>query len=153
MAVLAIEGHKKLESAQQELFDAFSACFKTVNSRSIETWQPHEMIMLCNDATFFDLIDLIRTEISTLSGDATQPVSDVAGVAALARARDLQLEGELSTENLAEPLFRTQLLGELLVDLQSCRLMAKKICATDLSLELSDKANQESKDLIEEIAK
>lgn len=30
MAVLAIEGHKKLEAAQQELYDAFSACFKTV---------------------------------------------------------------------------------------------------------------------------
>ncbi|CAE6921608.1 Fam98a [Symbiodinium sp. CCMP2592] len=55
MAVLAIEGHKKLEAAQQELYDAFSACFKTVNGRSVETWQPHETIMLCNDTTFFDL--------------------------------------------------------------------------------------------------
>ncbi|CAE7941267.1 unnamed protein product [Symbiodinium necroappetens] len=59
MAVLAIEGHKKLEAAQQELYDAFSACFKTVNGRSVETWQPHETIMLCNDTTFFDLTGMV----------------------------------------------------------------------------------------------
>ncbi|CAE7330182.1 Fam98a [Symbiodinium natans] len=75
------------------------------------------------------------------------------GVAALARARGLYLEGDLTTENLAETVFRTQLLGELLADLQACRLMAKKYCCTDLRLELSDKATSEAKDVIEDIAK
>lgn len=153
MAVLAIEGHKKLESAQQELFDAFSACFKTVNGRSVETWQPHETIMLCNDTTFFDLAEALRSEISTLTGESLAPVTDVASIAALAKARELHLEGDLTTENLAETVFRTQLLGELLVDLQACRLMAKKYCCTDLRLELSDKATSEAKDLVEEVAK
>eukprot|EP00434_Breviolum_minutum_P003606 symbB.v1.2.003175.t1/scaffold173.1/size339812/18 len=153
MAVLALEGHKKLEAAQQELFDAFSACFKTVNGRTVETWQPHETIMLCNDTTFFDLADALRSEIAMLTGETLAPVTDVASIAALAQARELHLEGELNTENLAETVFRTQLLGELLVDLQACRLMSKKYCCTDLRLELSDKATSEAKDLVEEIAK
>ncbi|CAJ1432018.1 unnamed protein product [Effrenium voratum] len=153
MAVLAIEGHKKLEAAQQELFDAFSACFKTVNGRSIETWQPHEMVMLCNDTSFFDLADALGTEIATLSGETLPPVKDVASIAALAKARELYLEDDLTTENLAETVFRTRLLGELLVDLQACRLMAKKFCCTDLRLELSDKATGDAKDLVEQIAK
>lgn len=153
MAVLAIEGHKKLEAAQQELYDAFSACFKTVNGRSVETWQPHETIMLCNDTTFFDLTDSLRTEIATLTGESLPEVTDVSSVASLARSRELYLEGDLTTENLAEVVFRTQLLGELLADLQACRLIAKKFCCTDLRLELSDKATSEAKDVIEEIAK
>eukprot|EP00439_Symbiodinium_sp_Y106_P027280 s3251_g3.t1 len=153
MAVLAIEGHKKLEAAQQELYDAFSACFKTVNGRSVETWQPHETIMLCNDTTFFDLTDALRTEIATLTGESLPEVTDVSSVASLARSRELYLEGDLTTENLAEVVFRTQLLGELLADLQACRLIAKKFCCTDLRLELSDKATSEAKDVIEEIAK
>ncbi|CAK9038041.1 unnamed protein product [Durusdinium trenchii] len=153
MAVLAIEGHKKLEAAQQELYDAFSACFKTVNGRSVDTWQPHETIMLCNDTTFFDLAEALRAEIATLTGETLTPVTDVVSIAALAKARELHLEGDLTTENLAETVFRTQLLGELLVDLQACRLMAKKYCCTDLRLELSDKATSEAKDLVEDISK
>ena len=63
----------------------------------------------------------------------------------------------------AETVFRTQLLGELLADLQvlsgfpalvqfcaclakACRLMAKKFCCTDLRLELSDKVGSSGLD-------
>ena len=67
---------------------------------------------------YLRLPEAIRSEIASLSGDALPCVSDVASVAELARARQLHLEGDLSTENLAETVFRTQLLGELLVDLQ-----------------------------------
>eukprot|EP00971_Amphidinium_carterae_P099743 1972537-Amphidinium_carterae.1 len=72
MATLAIEGNKRLEQANQELFDAFSACFKTVNGRSVHTWQPHEMIMLTNDSCYFDLLDNLRSEIDQLSGSDTE---------------------------------------------------------------------------------
>ncbi|CAK0817726.1 unnamed protein product, partial [Prorocentrum cordatum] len=157
---LAIEGHRKLEAAQQELFDAFSACYKKVNGRLTEGWQPHEMIMLCNDACFFDLVEAIREEIEHLTGTAaapgeqTEPVSDVSGVLALIQARDMYLEVEfdLNAETLSDPLFRTQVLGELLVDLQSCRIEQRKFCTTDLRLELTDKIGQEARPLISEIA-
>ncbi|CAK0817727.1 unnamed protein product, partial [Prorocentrum cordatum] len=151
---LAIEGHRKLEAAQQELFDAFSACYKKVNGRLTEGWQPHEMIMLCNDACFFDLVEAIREEIEHLTGEQTEPVSDVSGVLALIQARDMYLEVEfdLNAETLSDPLFRTQVLGELLVDLQSCRIEQRKFCTTDLRLELTDKIGQEARPLISEIA-
>lgn len=97
--------------------------------------------------------EAIRSEIAALSGETLPAVCDVASVAELARARQLHLEAELTTENLAETVFRTQLLGELLVDLQACRLMAKKFCCSDLRLELCDKATSEAKELVEEIAK
>ncbi|OLP88803.1 hypothetical protein AK812_SmicGene29811 [Symbiodinium microadriaticum] len=84
----------------------------------------------------------LRTEIATLTGESLPEVTDVSSVASLARSRELYLEGDLTTENLAEVVFRTQLLGELLADLQACRLIAKKFCCTDLRLELSDKAEE-----------
>eukprot|EP00408_Alexandrium_pacificum_P065019 CAMPEP_0171159136 /NCGR_PEP_ID=MMETSP0790-20130122/2883_1 /TAXON_ID=2925 /ORGANISM="Alexandrium catenella, Strain OF101" /LENGTH=393 /DNA_ID=CAMNT_0011623623 /DNA_START=53 /DNA_END=1231 /DNA_ORIENTATION=+ len=152
MAALAIEGHKKLESAQQELFDAFSACYRKVNGRNVDTWQPHEMICLCSDACFCDLIEHIREEIELLSGEKTEPTADLAGVMALCQARKLHVDGDLTAETLVDPLFRTQILGEFLVDLQCCRLKAKKACKAELTLELSDRANQESKPLIEDLA-
>eukprot|EP00445_Apocalathium_hangoei_P040495 CAMPEP_0203968286 /NCGR_PEP_ID=MMETSP0359-20131031/96875_1 /ASSEMBLY_ACC=CAM_ASM_000338 /TAXON_ID=268821 /ORGANISM="Scrippsiella Hangoei, Strain SHTV-5" /LENGTH=403 /DNA_ID=CAMNT_0050906211 /DNA_START=127 /DNA_END=1334 /DNA_ORIENTATION=+ len=150
---LAIEGYKKLEAAQQELFDAFSACFKKVNNRSVETYQTHEMIMLCNDCCFFDLVEKLRQEIVSLSGDASEPISDGDSTLAFCQARGLCLNDDVREESMKEPLVRTQILGEVLTDLQCCRLMAKKVLTTELHLELSDKANQESKPLIEGIAK
>lgn len=141
---LAIEGHRKLEAAQQELFDAFSACYEKVNARSVDTFQPHEMIMLCNDACFFDLVEHIRTEIEALSGEATEPVAGPAGVVALALARDFHLEGDNTVEAFKDPVLRTEFLGELLADLQACRLTAGKVCVTELTLEFTNKADEAS---------
>eukprot|EP00429_Kryptoperidinium_foliaceum_P046408 CAMPEP_0176104316 /NCGR_PEP_ID=MMETSP0120_2-20121206/52343_1 /TAXON_ID=160619 /ORGANISM="Kryptoperidinium foliaceum, Strain CCMP 1326" /LENGTH=391 /DNA_ID=CAMNT_0017438419 /DNA_START=117 /DNA_END=1289 /DNA_ORIENTATION=+ len=149
---LALEGYKKLETAQREVFDAFSALFKKVNGRNVETFQPHEMVMLCNDCCFFDLLDKLREEIASLSSEELAVVSDVQGVMSFVEARDLCIEGDLTAEALAEPLFRTNLLGEVLADLQACRLIAKKILNTELVLELTDKANEESRPLINGIA-
>ncbi|CAK0823693.1 unnamed protein product, partial [Prorocentrum cordatum] len=62
------------------------------------------------------------------------------------------VEFDLNAETLSDPLFRTQVLGELLVDLQSCRIEQRKFCTTDLRLELTDKIGQEARPLISEIA-
>eukprot|EP00929_Paragymnodinium_shiwhaense_P045206 TRINITY_DN23124_c0_g1_i1.p1 TRINITY_DN23124_c0_g1~~TRINITY_DN23124_c0_g1_i1.p1 ORF type:complete len:660 (-),score=212.55 TRINITY_DN23124_c0_g1_i1:146-2125(-) len=148
---LAIEGFKKLETAQQELFEAFSACYKKVNGRNVDTFQPHELTMFCNDACFFDLIDAIRAEIDELTGEETERVTDVDGVVALAEARDLCLEADCTPEGFADSLARTQFLGELLGDLQAERLRTMKICLTELSLEFYNKAD-EAKAFIRELS-
>eukprot|EP00427_Karlodinium_veneficum_P049264 CAMPEP_0169234766 /NCGR_PEP_ID=MMETSP1016-20121227/28350_1 /TAXON_ID=342587 /ORGANISM="Karlodinium micrum, Strain CCMP2283" /LENGTH=671 /DNA_ID=CAMNT_0009314249 /DNA_START=39 /DNA_END=2052 /DNA_ORIENTATION=+ len=150
---LALEGLKKLEAAQQELFDAFSACYSKVNGRDVESLQPHEMIMLCNDACFCDLIEKIREEIEQLSGEKTDEISDINGVIDLAQARGLHMDMGASDlkELLVEPIHRTTLLGELLADLQASRLSARRIYVSELSLVLTDEAEKQARPLIEEM--
>lgn len=151
MALLAIEGHKKLESAQQELFDAFSACYRTVNGRQVDTFQPHEMIMLCNEACFCDLIEQVRAEIEMLSGDETGMVKTTHDVISLAETRMLHMDEELTAELLKDPVHRTELLGELLADLQACRIVSNRFCVQDLTLEMTSKV-EEAKGMVTDLS-
>eukprot|EP00927_Polykrikos_kofoidii_P059514 TRINITY_DN54664_c0_g1_i1.p1 TRINITY_DN54664_c0_g1~~TRINITY_DN54664_c0_g1_i1.p1 ORF type:complete len:626 (+),score=112.79 TRINITY_DN54664_c0_g1_i1:116-1993(+) len=135
---LAIEGYKRFEAAQQELFDAFSACYKKVNGRAVESFQPHEMTMFCSDTCFFDLIESIRVEIEHVSGEPTTPVKHLEDVVTLANDRSVFIEDGATVDTMADPLHRTELLGELLADLQACRMLNHKMCITELTLEFSN---------------
>jgi len=153
MAPIALEGSNKIDAASREVFDAFSACFSKLNGRTVDTFQAHEMLMLTNNSCFFDLVEKLRLEIETLTGKpVAKPVENVDGVLALAESRGLHLESEASADAFSDNIFRLECLGELLSDLQACRMVSKKMTTSELRLELSDNVGTELAKLVDETA-
>ncbi|PHJ18796.1 protein fam98a-like, partial [Cystoisospora suis] len=123
----------------EELRGALETSYDTINKKRTNTYSQQEILLFLNDESFFPLVRQIISEIQYLEEGKTSPKSDVKQKEALLsfiQSRGYLLPREsLSSLGTSEEDFSLKrlLLYNLLADLQTCRLLAKKRIRRDLA--------------------
>ncbi|CBZ49519.1 conserved hypothetical protein [Neospora caninum Liverpool] len=115
-----------------ELQDSLAACYETINNRPTSGCSQQEVLLLLQDIFYFPVVEQILREIELLEGRSLDEYGDKDFIA-IVNSRGYHLPESLTREALSNFAFRRVILYNLLVDLQTCRLVAKKRLAAGLA--------------------
>mmetsp|Transcript_33228 Transcript_33228/g.86090 ORF Transcript_33228/g.86090 Transcript_33228/m.86090 type:complete len:348 (+) Transcript_33228:72-1115(+) len=125
--------------SSDEVIGVLRSCYNSINGRSTVTYQGHELILLAQEGVFLELAFLISEEICKLDpvdspdppargGDTRQHVVD------LVKKRGYLLPFTCSPKALESTQNRQAVLYQLLVDLETVRLMTGQQLRDELSI-------------------
>nr|PIL97678.1 hypothetical protein TGCOUG_293230 [Toxoplasma gondii COUG] len=116
-----------------ELQSSLVACYERINGRRTSEYSQQEVLLLLQDCCYFSVVEQILREVALLEGGCVDDF-DAKDFIAFVRSRGYRLPELLTREALADFALKRILLYNLLADLQSCRLVAKKRLSAALSV-------------------
>ncbi|PFH38783.1 hypothetical protein BESB_011250 [Besnoitia besnoiti] len=116
----------------EELHSSLAACYETINNRPTTGCSQQEVLLLLQDNCFFPVVEQIWREIELLEGRSLKG-HEQEQLVDFIRSRGYLLPEGVTPEALRDFAFKRVLLYNLLIDIQTCRLLAKKRLTTRLS--------------------